>query len=94
MDETAGRVLPAGYATELNGVSREFKASSGALGLVFVLALLFIFLVLAAQFESFVDPFVILLAVPLSMVGALGRCSSPAARSTCIRRSAWSRWSA
>jgi multidrug efflux pump len=52
-------------------VSREFRASSGSLGLVFVLALLFIFLVLAAQFESFIDPFVILLAVPLSMVGAL-----------------------
>ena len=42
-----------------------------ALTLVFLLALLFIFLVLAAQFESFVDPFVIMLAVPLSMVGAL-----------------------
>jgi multidrug efflux pump len=71
MDEAAARVLPQGYATELNGVSREFKSSSGALGLVFVLALLFIFLVLSAQFESFVDPFVILLSVPLSMVGAL-----------------------
>jgi len=71
MDETARKVLPAGYATELNGVSREFRSSSGALGLVFVLALLFIFLVLSAQFESFVDPFVILLAVPLSIVGAL-----------------------
>jgi multidrug efflux pump len=72
MDDTAARVLKPGYATELNGVSREFRASAGALGLVFVLALLFIFLVLAAQFESFVDPFIILLAVPLSMVGALG----------------------
>ena len=71
MDEAAARVLPAGYATELNGVSREFRASSGSLGVVFVLALFFIFLVLSAQFESFVDPFVILLAVPLSMVGAL-----------------------
>ncbi|HVK31705.1 MAG TPA: efflux RND transporter permease subunit, partial [Burkholderiaceae bacterium] len=71
MDATAAKVLPTGYVTELNGVSREFRASSGALGLVFVLALLFIFLVLSAQFESFVDPFVILLAVPLSMVGAL-----------------------
>ncbi|HEU4459440.1 MAG TPA: efflux RND transporter permease subunit [Methylibium sp.] len=71
MDEAAERVLPAGYSTELNGISREFRASSGALGAVFVLALLFIFLVLAAQFESFIDPFVILLAVPLSMVGAL-----------------------
>jgi multidrug efflux pump len=71
MDGLAGRELPPGYATELNGVSREFKASSGALGLVFVLALVFIFLVLAGQFESFVDPFVILLSVPLSMLGAL-----------------------
>ena len=71
MDQIAQRVLPSGYATELNGISREFRSSSGALGLVFVLALMFIFLVLAAQFESFVDPFIILLAVPLSMVGAL-----------------------
>jgi len=71
LDQTAAKVLPQGYATELNGVSREFRSSSGALGLVFVLALLFIFLVLSAQFESFVDPFVILLSVPLSMVGAL-----------------------
>ncbi|MGE4052049.1 MAG: efflux RND transporter permease subunit [Piscinibacter sp.] len=72
MDATAAKVLKPGYTTELNGVSREFRAASGALGLVFVLALLFIFLVLAAQFESFVDPLVIMLAVPLSMVGALG----------------------
>jgi multidrug efflux pump len=72
MDEAAARTLPPGYATELNGLSREFKAASGSLVVVFVLALLFIYLVLAAQFESFIDPFVILLAVPLSMVGALG----------------------
>ncbi len=71
LDQTATKVLPQGYVTELNGVSREFRSSSGALGLVFVLALLFIFLVLSAQFESFLDPFVILLSVPLSMVGAL-----------------------
>ena len=72
MDATAAKLLKPGYATELNGVSREYKASSGALGLVFALALLFIFLVLAAQFESFIDPFVIMLSVPLSIVGALG----------------------
>jgi multidrug efflux pump len=71
MDDTARQVLPSGYAAELDGVSREFRSSSGALGVVFVLALMFIFLVLAAQFESFVDPLVILLAVPLSTVGAL-----------------------
>ncbi|HSW07689.1 efflux RND transporter permease subunit [Aquabacterium sp.] len=72
MDETARKVLQPGYTTELNGVSREFRSSSGALALVFVLALVFIFLVLSAQFESFIDPFVIMLSVPLSMVGALG----------------------
>jgi multidrug efflux pump len=72
VDELSARVLPAGYATELNGVSREYRDASGSLGLVFVLALLFIYLVLSAQFESFIDPFTILLAVPLSMVGALG----------------------
>ena len=71
MDATSEKVLKTGYATELNGISREFKSSSGSLGLVFVLALLFIFLVLSAQFESFVDPFVIMLSVPLSMIGAL-----------------------
>ncbi|MCF8167808.1 MAG: efflux RND transporter permease subunit [Rhodoferax sp.] len=71
MDQTAKTVLKAGYATDLNGISREFRKSSDSLSLVFVLALVFIFLVLAAQFESFVDPFVILLSVPLSMAGAL-----------------------
>ena len=71
MDETAAKVLKPGYTTELNGTSREFKNSQGALVIVFVLALLFIFLVLSAQFESFIDPFVIMLSVPLSMIGAL-----------------------
>ncbi len=71
MNETASKVLKPGYATDLNGTSREFVKSSGSLVIVFILALLFIFLVLAAQFESFVDPLVILLSVPLSMVGAL-----------------------
>ncbi|PPE68374.1 efflux RND transporter permease subunit [Caldimonas thermodepolymerans] len=71
LDAKANELLPQGYSTELNGVSREFRSSSGALGLVFVLALLFIFLVLSAQFESFVDPFVIMLSVPMSMLGAL-----------------------
>ncbi|MCE2782818.1 efflux RND transporter permease subunit [Limnohabitans sp.] len=71
MDASAAKVLKPGYTTELNGTSREFKNSQGALVIVFVLALLFIFLVLAAQFESFIDPFVIMLSVPLSMIGAL-----------------------
>ncbi len=71
MNATAQKVLKPGYSTDLNGTSREFLKSSGSLVIVFVLALLFIFLVLAAQFESFVDPLVIMLSVPLSMVGAL-----------------------
>jgi multidrug efflux pump len=71
LDETAKKVLKPGYSTDLNGSLREFKNSQGSLGLVFGLALLFIFLVLAAQFESFIDPFVIMLSVPMSMIGAL-----------------------
>ncbi len=71
MNATAQKVLKPGYSTDLNGTSREFVKSSGSLAIVFVLALLFIFLVLAAQFESFIDPLVIMLSVPLSMVGAL-----------------------
>jgi multidrug efflux pump len=71
MDATAAKVLKPGYSTDLNGTSREFRNSQGALAIVFVLALLFIFLVLAAQFESFVDPLVIMVSVPLSMIGAL-----------------------
>ncbi len=71
MNETAAKILKPGYSTDLNGTSREFKNSQGALAIVFVLALVFIFLVLAAQFESFVDPLVIMLSVPLSMIGAL-----------------------
>jgi multidrug efflux pump len=71
MNETSKKILKPGYATDLNGTSREFVKTSGSLVIVFILALLFIFLVLAAQFESFVDPLVILFSVPLSMVGAL-----------------------
>ncbi|MBI2380268.1 MAG: efflux RND transporter permease subunit [Gammaproteobacteria bacterium] len=53
------------------GNTREFKISSGAIYTTFVLALVFIYLVLAAQFESFIDPFVILFSVPLAICGAL-----------------------
>ncbi len=71
LDQVSARALKPGYTTDVNGTSREFKSSQGSLTIVFVLALLFIFLVLAAQFESFIDPFVIMLSVPLSMIGAL-----------------------
>jgi multidrug efflux pump len=64
-------VLPVTVQTDLNGQSREFRDSSTDIYFVFVLALIFIYLVLAAQFESFIDPFIIMLTVPLSMTGAL-----------------------
>jgi multidrug efflux pump len=71
MNETAKKVLPPTAQTDLAGQSREFRDSSTDIYFVFVLALAFIYLVLAAQFESFIDPFVIMLTVPLSMTGAL-----------------------
>ncbi|MEP7208351.1 MAG: efflux RND transporter permease subunit, partial [Casimicrobiaceae bacterium] len=71
MDEAAKRTLPAIAQTDLDGQSREFRASGKEIYFTFVLALLFIYLVLAAQFESFVSPLVIMLSVPLSMTGAL-----------------------
>lgn len=72
LEGAAGRILPPGYAIDYDGQSREFKSSSASLALVFLLALAFIYLVLAAQFESFRDPLIIMLTVPLSMAGALG----------------------
>ncbi len=67
----AKRVLPAGVTTDLAGQSREFVESSGGLYFLFGIALVFIFLVLAAQFESFIHPLTILLSVPLAVLGAL-----------------------
>ncbi|PKO87536.1 MAG: multidrug transporter AcrB [Betaproteobacteria bacterium HGW-Betaproteobacteria-12] len=71
LDGLAGQLLKPGYAADYNGQSREFRQSSASLAVTFVLALAFIYLVLAAQFESFRDPFIIMLTVPLSMAGAL-----------------------
>ncbi len=71
MDGIAAQVLKPGYAVDYNGQTREFRQSSSSLAITFALALAFIYLVLAAQFESFRDPFIIMLTVPLSMAGAL-----------------------
>jgi multidrug efflux pump len=69
MNATAKRVLPEAIG-DLSGQSREYRDSAGSFALVLVLAAIFIYLVLAAQFESFRDPFIIMLSVPLSMTGA------------------------
>jgi multidrug efflux pump len=71
MEQAAAEVLPPGTQTALDGQSREFKESGASMYIAFALALIFLYLVLAAQFESFVDPFIIMLSVPLAMAGAL-----------------------
>jgi len=72
LEATAEKVLPDSTRQDYGGISREFKQTGTSLAFIFVLALGFIYLVLSAQFESFVDPFIIMLTVPLSMAGALG----------------------
>ncbi|PEN13479.1 acriflavin resistance protein [Longibacter salinarum] len=71
MDRVANDVLDPSFSTALDGQSRDFQETSNQLLYVFGLAIILIYLVLAAQFESFRDPFIILLTVPLAMVGAL-----------------------
>jgi multidrug efflux pump len=71
LEKAAGEVLPKSARTELDGVSREFRESGATLLFTFALALAFIYLVLSAQFESFVSPFIIMLTVPLAALGAL-----------------------
>lgn len=71
LDRIAHDKLPPGIKREYAGQSLEFKSSSSSLYLMFLLAVVFIYLVLSAQFESFVHPFTILLSVPLAVFGAL-----------------------
>ncbi len=71
MRRVAKDVLPEEFNTSLAGQSKDFEESSSSLLFTFVFALIIIYLVLAAQFESFVDPFIILLTVPLALFGAL-----------------------
>ena len=71
MYEIADKVLDERFATALDGTSKDFKESSSSLLFAFILALGLIYLVLAAQFESFRDPFIILFTVPLALLGAL-----------------------
>lgn len=71
MDRIAAEVLPDDFRTALAGDSKEFRESSSSLMFAFLLAILLIYLILAAQFESFKDPMVIMLTVPLAIAGAL-----------------------
>ena len=71
MDAVASRVLDDSFATSLSGQARDFAESARSLDFVFLLALVLVFLVLSAQFESFRDPLTIMLTVPLALAGAL-----------------------
>ncbi len=71
MQRIANEVLDDSFSTELTGASRDYKESSSNVWFAFILALLLIYLVLSAQFESFRDPVVIMLTVPLAITGAL-----------------------
>ncbi|WP_338375587.1 efflux RND transporter permease subunit [uncultured Flavobacterium sp.] len=71
MDAIKAKVLDETFTTDLGGESRDFVESSSNTSFAFGLALLLIFLILAAQFESFIDPFIIILTVPMAIAGAL-----------------------
>ncbi|MDH4058321.1 MAG: efflux RND transporter permease subunit, partial [Cyclobacteriaceae bacterium] len=71
MERIASELLDESYSTELAGASREFAESSSSIYVAFILALAIIYLVLAGQFESFKDPFIIMFTVPLALAGAL-----------------------
>ncbi len=71
MQTVASEVLPNTVVTDVDGQSREFRNTSGSIYLIFTMALAFIYLVLAAQFESWRHPLIIMMSVPLSMAGAM-----------------------
>ena len=70
MEKIAESLLDDTFQTDLSGPSRDFRESSGNTSFAFLLALILVFLILAAQFESFVDPLIILITVPLAIAGA------------------------
>ena len=71
MDKIAAEVLDDTFRTALSGESKEYRESSSSLMFAFMLAIVLIYLILAAQFESFKDPLIIMLTVPLAIAGAL-----------------------
>ena len=71
MDRIADQVLDDRFSVDLSGESRDFQESSSNTLFAFALALLLVYLILAAQFESFLDPFIIILTVPMAVAGAM-----------------------
>ena len=71
MERISNKLLDESFTTALSGTSRDYSESSGNTLFAFILALILIYLVLSAQFESFIDPFIIMITVPLALAGAL-----------------------
>jgi hydrophobic/amphiphilic exporter-1 (mainly G- bacteria), HAE1 family len=71
MEKIAKEVLPQGFGYEWTGTYLQEKSSGGSTGLIFLLAIVIVFLVLSAQYESYIDPIIILLTVPLAILGAM-----------------------
>lgn len=75
MEQLAKKILPTSMGYEWSGIVAQEKESGGQAPIIFVLGLLFVFLVLAAQYENYVDPLIIMLSVPLAIMGALASLS-------------------
>jgi HAE1 family hydrophobic/amphiphilic exporter-1 len=71
MESVAQKVLPRNFGYEWSGIAQEEQASGGQAPLIFALGVVFVFLVLAAQYENYIDPLIIMLSVPLAILGAL-----------------------
>ena len=71
MTKLANKTLPKDIQIDYTGQSRQYEKSSGKMMQTFIFAIIFIYLILAAQFESFIDPFIVMFSVPLSIAGAL-----------------------
>mgnify|MGYP001309710088 FL=1 len=71
VQQAADEILPLGYRIALQGQAREFTQTSGYVGFAFVLALVLIYMVLASQFDSFIQPFIVMVAQPLAIIGGL-----------------------
>ena len=89
MDELSRKVLPQGMKYEWSGLSLEEIESEGKAAILFGLGLVFVYLTLAAQYESYVLPFIVLLCVPGALLGALGALWTRSLANDVYARSDW-----
>src|SRR5580698_5926844 len=87
LSDTLKEVAPTGYTADYSGLSRQFVLGNGSFAVTMLFALIIVYLALAAQFESFRDPTVILVSVPMALFGALLLSTWALPRSTSTPRS-------